>query len=92
MATDNTDAGTTVTMAFVASPLAVALIDGVGWQNTLITFGAAMLLVLPLSLVLATRPAEPVPGAAAPGLCSGRATVQQSSQLYLHQGDSDARS
>jgi MFS family permease len=51
---------------FLYSPLAVALIDGVGWQNTLITFGAAMLLVLPLSLVLATRPAEPVPGAAAP--------------------------
>src|SRR5207245_2340683 len=51
---------------FLYSPLAVALIDSVGWQNALITFGAAMLLVLPLSLVLSTPPVERTPGVPAP--------------------------
>jgi MFS family permease len=40
---------------FLYAPLAVSLIDAIGWQQTLITFGVAMLLVLPLSLALATR-------------------------------------
>src|SRR5215468_9591924 len=39
---------------FLYAPLAVSLIDGIGWQQTLITFGAVMLLVLPLSTALAT--------------------------------------
>ena len=43
---------------FLYSPLAVSLIDGFGWQNTLVIFGVGMLLVLPLSLVLATAPAQ----------------------------------
>ena len=38
---------------FLYAPLAVSLIDGLGWQQTLVTFGAVMLLVLPLSLALA---------------------------------------
>lgn len=37
---------------FLYAPLTVALIDGVGWQNTLVTFGGAMLLMLPLSFAL----------------------------------------
>lgn len=44
---------------FLYSPLAVSLIDGVGWQATLVTFGMGMLLVVPLSLALATPAAEP---------------------------------
>jgi MFS family permease len=39
---------------FLFSPLAVALIGSFGWQSTLVMFGAAMLLILPLSLALAT--------------------------------------
>jgi MFS family permease len=39
---------------FLFSPIAVVLIRAVGWQETLIAFGAIMLLVLPLSLALAT--------------------------------------
>jgi MFS family permease len=51
---------------FLFSPLAVSLIGAVGWQETLVIFGAVMLLVLPLSLVLATgrgfaSAAAPVP-------------------------------
>jgi MFS family permease len=37
---------------FLFAPLTVALIDGIGWQDTLVTFGIAMLLVLPLSFAL----------------------------------------
>ena len=44
---------------FLFSPLARALIDAFNWQTALLVFAALMLLVLPLSLVLATprRPA-----------------------------------
>ena len=51
---------------FLFSPLAVALIDGFGWQHTLVIFAAVVLLIMPLSLALATprarrrrRPAPP---------------------------------
>ena len=39
---------------FLYSPLAVALMDSLGWQQTLTIFGVAMLLVLPLSSALRT--------------------------------------
>ena len=40
------------------SPLAVSLMDAFGWQTTLLIFGVGMLMVLPLSLAIATAPAE----------------------------------
>ena len=40
---------------FVFSPLAVALIDSLGWQDTLLVFAAVVLLIMPLSLALAAR-------------------------------------
>jgi MFS family permease len=43
---------------FLYSPLAVALMDGVGWQQTLTIFAVSMLLVLPLSSALTTPSAE----------------------------------
>jgi MFS family permease len=39
---------------FLFSPLAVGLINQIGWQNTSIVFGLMMLAVLPLSIALAT--------------------------------------
>jgi MFS family permease len=39
---------------FLYSPLAVMLIGVVGWQETLVIFGLTLLLVLPVSLALAT--------------------------------------
>jgi predicted MFS family arabinose efflux permease len=39
---------------FLFAPLTVSLIGGIGWQETLVIFGAVMLAVLPLSLALAT--------------------------------------
>jgi len=43
---------------FLFAPFGVALIDNFGWQTALVVFGALMLLILPLSLALATPPAE----------------------------------
>jgi MFS family permease len=47
---------------FLYAPLTVALIDGVGWQQTLVTFGVVMLLVLPLSFVVSTGASETASG------------------------------
>ena len=43
---------------FLYSPLAVLLMDSYGWQNALLIFAASLLIVLPLSVVLATPPNE----------------------------------
>ena len=51
---------------FLFSPLARVLIDSFGWQEALLIFAAGMLLVLPLSLALATPRAATGTGAAAP--------------------------
>ncbi|MDR3465327.1 MAG: MFS transporter [Xanthobacteraceae bacterium] len=39
---------------FLFAPFSAAMIDAVGWQSTLMVFAALMLLVVPLSLVVAT--------------------------------------
>src|SRR5215813_6856687 len=41
---------------FLFSPLAVGLIGSIGWHSTLLVFATMMLLILPLSLVVATSP------------------------------------
>jgi MFS family permease len=43
---------------FLYSPVAVALMDVFGWQQTLLIFAVSMLAVLPLSLALATPPSQ----------------------------------
>jgi MFS family permease len=43
---------------FFYSPVAVALMDTVGWQQTLVIFAASTLIVLPLSASLATPTAD----------------------------------
>jgi len=47
---------------FLFSPLARVLIDSFGWQQALLIFACGMLLVLPLSLALATPRAAPAAG------------------------------
>ena len=63
---------------FLYSPIAVMLIGVVGWQGTLVIFGLSMLLVLPLSLALATgRSAAPAaPAAARPAQSLRRALAE----------------
>jgi MFS family permease len=53
---------------FLFSPLAVALIDTVGWQGALLTFAGILLMLLPLVFVLAAP--KKAPGAAAPAVQS----------------------
>jgi MFS family permease len=43
---------------FVFAPFGVAMLDNFGWQPALIVFACLMLLVVPLSLALATPPAS----------------------------------
>jgi MFS family permease len=43
---------------FVFAPFGVAMLDNFGWQPALIVFAGLMLLVVPLSLALATRPSD----------------------------------
>src|SRR5215469_3969678 len=50
---------------FLFSPLAVALKDAFGWQNALMIFAALCLVMLPLSLALATPRNVATPGATA---------------------------
>src|ERR1700739_1206810 len=45
---------------FLYSPVAVALMDTFGWQQTLVIFAVSLLGVLPLSLALATPKSMPV--------------------------------
>lgn len=49
---------------FLFTPLASSLISSVGWQTTALIFACLMLLVLPLSIPLATRPVGTANGAA----------------------------
>ncbi len=42
---------------FLFAPFGVAMIDNLGWQSALTAFGGLMLLIIPLSLALATPPA-----------------------------------
>ena len=43
---------------FLFAPFGVAMIDNLGWQTALMVFAGLMLLVIPLSLALATPPTE----------------------------------
>lgn len=46
---------------FLFSPLARGLIDGTGWQTSLLIFSCLLLLILPLSVALATPTADKIP-------------------------------
>ena len=69
---------------FLFSPVAVALMDVFGWQQTLIFFGATTLAILPLSLALSTPKTE-VKGAAQQSLRSalGEAFAHRSYLLLV---------
>src|SRR5215471_16708732 len=66
---------------FLFSPLARFLIDGFGWQETLVIFGGIMLLILPLSFALATPPAETSADKGAP---APQSVTQALSEAFGH--------
>src|ERR1700712_1259564 len=49
---------------FLFAPFGVAMIDNIGWQTALLVFAALMLLIVPMSLALATPPTAPAGGPA----------------------------
>jgi MFS family permease len=59
---------------FLFSPLAVALIDNYGWQQTLVIFAAIVCLIIPFSVALAAPRTSRPPGTGA----DGKALQQQS--------------
>jgi predicted MFS family arabinose efflux permease len=66
---------------FLFSPLAVALIDNVGWQNALLTFGVILLLMLPLSFVLSAPAHGSGPASAA---VPGQSVRQALTEAFGH--------
>src|SRR5215475_7714871 len=67
---------------FLFSPLAVVLIDHVGWQETLVIFAVVVLLIMPLSLALAApRDAAVATAATAP---SQQSLAQALTEAFGH--------
>jgi MFS family permease len=62
---------------FLFSPLAVALIDGYGWQLTLVIFAALVLLIMPLSLALASPRRAPAPAQQRAAVAPAQQTAAQ---------------
>ena len=65
---------------FLFSPLARALIDAFSWQTALFVFAGLMMLVLPLSLMLAT----PCNAATAPGAAQPQSVKQALVEAFGH--------
>jgi MFS family permease len=66
---------------FLFSPLAIVLIDQLGWQTTLLTFGVILLTVLPLSLALAAPRRAP---GSAPYMLAGQSATQALAEALGH--------
>jgi MFS family permease len=62
---------------FLFSPLAVALIDNYGWQLTLVIFAALVLLIMPLSLALASPRKAPAPAQQKAAVAPAQQTAAQ---------------
>ncbi|MBV8840968.1 MAG: MFS transporter [Alphaproteobacteria bacterium] len=67
---------------FLFAPFGVALIDNVGWQHALLVFGGLLLLIVPLSLALATQPNAP--SAPAPGKAQSQSLTSALSEAFGH--------
>jgi MFS family permease len=61
---------------FFYPPIGIAVIDTFGWQSALIVFAVSVLLVLPLSIPLATRGLGPAGSAAVPSQSIREALVE----------------
>jgi MFS family permease len=66
---------------FLFSPLAVGLIDSVGWQNTLLIFAAIILAIVPLATMLA---APRKPSGSSVAMIPGQSIVQALGEAFGH--------
>ena len=69
---------------FLFSPLSVALIGTVGWQQTLVILGAIVLLVIPLSLALATPRRAKAAAIPAPTAARNQSVKQALAEALSH--------
>ena len=69
---------------FLFPPIGNVLIDAFGWQQALVVFAAAVLLVLPLSIPLATRPGAGAPTASGPAPVANQSIRQALSEAFQH--------
>ena len=67
---------------FLFSPLAVAMIQGIGWQQTWVIFGVMMAAIIPLAMMLATPKAAS--GPAVPGAMRQQSLRQALSEAFGH--------
>jgi MFS family permease len=67
---------------FFYPPIGSVLIEAFGWQWTLIVFAASVLLILPLSIPLATRPGGGLATGAAPA--ANQSIAQALSEAFRH--------
>ncbi len=65
---------------FLFSPLGVALMDAYGWQTALLIFSGVLLLILPLSMALAT----PRRASGAPAPLAGQSVKQALTEAFGH--------
>jgi MFS family permease len=66
---------------FLYSPIAVSLMDSFGWQNTLLIFSLLLLLIVPLSLTLATPRGA---GSKAPAAAAPQSVKQALTEAFGH--------
>jgi MFS family permease len=69
---------------FFYPPIGNILIDAIGWQQTLVVFAASVLLVLPLSLPLATRGTGAAPTAAGPTVLANQSIAEALAEAFRH--------
>ncbi|QFU15850.1 MFS transporter [Microvirga thermotolerans] len=68
---------------FLFPPLGNALIESLGWHQALVVFAASVLLVMPLAVALATRPAAKA-GQGGPAPVPGQSIGQALSEAFRH--------
>src|SRR5919112_5805152 len=69
---------------FLFPPIGNVLIDSLGWQQALVIFAVTILLVLPLSLALATRPGAGTPTTSGPVPVGNQSIRQARTEAFRH--------
>jgi MFS family permease len=69
---------------FLFPPIGNVLIDAYGWQHALVIFSFSVLLVLPLSLALATRPGAGADTASGPRPIANQSIRQALTEAFQH--------
>jgi MFS family permease len=69
---------------FLFPPISNVLIDAIGWQQALVIFAATLLLVMPLSIALATRPGANAPTSSGPVHIDDQSIKQALTEAFQH--------